>query len=227
MQQSDSIRATGRGGQASEQGSILAERLVIVTQREESRQIGPEGVTQMLHAWSDGDKGALDRVLPLIYDQLRAVAKASFSGERRFNALQTTELVDMVYLKLAKGSKARFESRDQFFWYASQMMRHIIVDQARSRLSKKHGGGMVDSLEEKGHDLSGGEPLDYATLIALDTAMSRLEQTSPQQCRIIELRYFAGMTIEETARIMDIATATVKREWNAARRWLFLELNRR
>jgi RNA polymerase sigma factor (TIGR02999 family) len=181
----------------------------------------------MLHAWSEGDKSALDRVLPLIYDQLRAVAKASFSGERRYNALQTTELVDMVYLKLAKGSRARFESRDQFFWYASQMMRHIIVDQARARLSKKHGGGMVDSLEEKGSDLADATTsLDYATLIALDTALTRLETISPQQCRIIELRYFAGMTIEETARIMDIAGATVKREWNAARRWLFLELNR-
>ncbi len=198
----------------------------ILTERDNRRQAGPEGVTQLLHAWSDGDRDALDQVLPLIYDQLRAVARASFSGEKRFNSLQTTELVDMVYLKLAKGSKARFKSRDQFFWYASQMMRHIIVDQARSRMSKKHGGGLIDSLEESGEQ-AGDQSMDPASLIALDTALKRLEEINPQQCRIIELRYFAGMTIEETARVMSIAAATVKREWNAARRWLFLELNRR
>jgi len=197
-----------------------------LTGSEEKGPIGPEGVTQLLHEWSEGDRGALDRVLPMIYDQLRAVAKASFSGERRFNSLQTTELVDIVYLKLAKGSKARFKSRDQFFWYASQMMRHIIVDQARARLSRKHGGGMVDSLDED-PPVDPDKSLDSATLIALDSALARLEKVDPKQCRIIELRYFAGMTIEETARVMDIASATVKREWNSARRWLFLELNRR
>lgn len=187
---------------------------------------GPEGVTQLLHEWSQGDRGALDKVLPMVYDQLRMVARSNFSGERRVNPLQTTELVNLVYLKLAKGSKASFKSRDQFFWYASQMMRHILVDQARARLSQKHGGGAVDSLD-KDVDFSKVNGLDYPTLIALDSALKSLEEMSPQRCRIIELRYFAGMTIDETARILSIAEATVKREWSTAKRWLFLELTRR
>ncbi|MDJ0835774.1 MAG: ECF-type sigma factor [Acidobacteriota bacterium] len=187
---------------------------------------GPEGVTHLLQQWSEGDREALDKVLPLVYDQLRAVARANFSGERRGNPLQTTELVNMVYMKLARGSQARFKGRDQFFWYASQMMRHILVDQARQRLSQKHGSGMVDSLEGD-VDFSNVQHLDYPTLIALDNALKRLEDLNSQQCRIIELRYFAGMTIEETARIMSIAPATVKRDWSSAKRWLFLELSRK
>ena len=155
------------------------------------------------------------------------MARANFSGER-INSLQTTELVDMVYLKLAKGSNARFKSREQFFWYASQMMRHILVDQARSRLSQKHGAGMVDSLDKDSEiQVSSGQELDYPTLIALDKALENLEELHPEQCRIIELRYFAGMTIEETSKVMNVAPATVKRHWGAAKRWLFLELNRK
>ena len=199
-----------------------------MTHNEEEKKAGPEGVTRLLHEWSRGDKNALDRVLPLVYDQLRMVARSNFNNERKGNPLQTTELVDMVYLKLARGAKGRadFKSRDQFFWYASQMMRHILVDQARARLSLRQGSGAIESLEGD-VDFSNVQELDYPTLIALGTALERLEAVSPQQCRIIELRYFAGMTIDETARIMSVGPATVKREWASAKRWLFLELTRK
>lgn len=196
---------------------------------EERKQEEFGSVTQLLHEWAEGDRDALDRVLPMVYDELRRVAQNQFTtGSGNSFDLQATELVDLAYMKLRDSRNVRFESRKHFFWYASQIIRRIIIDQVRQRLAKKRGGGNLETLESE--EVSPGPDLnhpDSATLIALDTALSRLEEINPQHCRIVEMHSFAGMTIEEIANVMDTSASTIKREWRAAKRWLFFELTRK
>lgn len=189
----------------------------------------PEGVTELLHEWADGDKAALDRVLPLVYDELRKVAQSQFSQVHAGEGLQATELVDMVYLRLLDSKKVRFESRKHFFWYASQMIRRFLVDRIREKMTAKRGAGQVEGLDSLGENITEDVNLqkpDAATLLALDMALTRLESINAQRCRIIEMRSFAGMTIDEIAEVLEVSSATVKREWSAAKRWLFFELSR-
>ena len=183
----------------------------------------PDGVTQLLHEWADGDKAALDKVLPMVYSELKKVANAQF--QQLGGNLQATELVDMVYMKLLDSKRVRFESRKHFFWYASQIIRRLLVDQIRQQMAIKRGEGKAGHTYETGADVRNLNKPDEETLLALDQALSQLEKIDPDRCRIVEMRTFAGMTIDEIASVMDISPATVKRQWNAATRWLFFQLN--
>ena len=176
-------------------------------------------VTQLLHDWSEGNGQAFEKLLPLVYDELRHLAGAYLNRERAGHTLQTTALVHEAYLKLVDQSSVRWQNRAHFFAIAAQAMRRILLDSARRRTAVKRGsGGQKLSLDDVA-TLS----LETAdeNLIALDRALDELAEFDAQQSRIIELRYFGGMTIEETAEVMELSPATVKREWALARAWLY------
>jgi RNA polymerase sigma factor (TIGR02999 family) len=182
-----------------------------------------DDITRMLEAWADGDPDALERLMPLVYDELRRVASRRLARERREHTLQPTALVHEAYLRLAGQRSARFESRAQFFALAARMMRRILVDHARSRAAaKRRPGGVRLSLDELPSLAApeGGE----VDLVALDTALERLAALDERQAKTVELRYFAGLSIEETAAALGLSPATVKREWTMARAWLRREL---
>ena len=180
-----------------------------------------ESITVMLKAWSEGDKSAADQLMPLVYDGLRKVAAQYLRKERKDHTLQPTALVHEAYLKLIDISHVNWQDRAHFFAAASQMMRHILVDHARARAADKRGGDVerveldaAISLAERG----GEENVD---LLALDDALDRLAEFDAQQSRLVELRFFGGLTIEETAHVLGVSPATVKREWTLAKTWLY------
>lgn len=194
----------------------------------------PAGVTQLLHRWARGDAAALDQVLPLVYRQLRHLAHRHLRQERANHTLQGTGLVHEAYLRLSHLGPLRWESRAHFFGWASTLMRHILVDHARAHRAAKRGGGApvmsLDEIEEAGtadalmvHVAQADDALD---LIALDHALKRLERLDAQQSRVVELRFFGGLSVAETAQALQISPATVKREWATARAWLLRELGR-
>ncbi len=178
-------------------------------------------VTQLLAAWSDGDRAALDRLMPLVYAELRRLAHHYMSRERPGHTLQTTALVNEAYLRLVDQEKMRWENRAHFFGIAARLMRQILVDHARSRQAAKRGGGQY-RLSLSTVDRIASRP--DVNLLALDEALSRLEAIDPQKSRIVELRYFGGLGIEETAEVIGLSPATVKRDWSMARAWLRCEL---
>jgi RNA polymerase sigma factor (TIGR02999 family) len=200
----------------------------------------PDGrVTQLLCEWADGDKRALGELMPLVYAELRRLAQRHLRRERSNHTLQRTALVHEAFLRLVNQKEVRWQSRAQFLGLASQLMRRILVDHARNRLAAKRGGGAaVVSLDQTGAALepagadSGDGPtaaVDVASdpevdLAAIDAVLARLEALDPKQGRIVELRFFGGLTIEETAEVIGISEATVKREWVLARAWLRREL---
>jgi RNA polymerase sigma factor (TIGR02999 family) len=177
-------------------------------------------VTQLLRRWAEGDAGARDELLPLVYDELRAVAARHLARERRAGTLQATALVHEAYLKLVDHERMQWQGRAHFFAVAAQVIRRILVDHARSRSAQKRGGdGVRVELDD---DLPVAERgLD---LLRLDDALSRLARLDPTQGRLVELRYFGGLTLEETAEVLGSSPATVKREWSFARAWLRREL---
>jgi RNA polymerase sigma factor (TIGR02999 family) len=178
-------------------------------------------VTQLLVAWSNGDKAALDRLMPLVYTELRRLAHHYMSRERPGHTLQTTALVNEAYMRLVDQENIRWENRAHFFGIAARLMREILVDHARSRQAAKRGGGQYRlSLSEVDRIASRPD----VNLIALDEALGRLEAVDPQKSRIVELRYFGGLGIEETAKVIGISPATVKRDWSMARAWLRSEI---
>lgn len=181
-----------------------------------------DNVTQLLIDWSSGNQQALEELLPLIYNELRHLAHNFLYRERRGHTLQTTALVHEAYLKLIDQKDARWQNRAHFFAIAAQAMRRILIDSARRHTAEKRGGPQEKISLDEAPDLS-LEP--DKNLIALDEALTRLHEIDPQQSRIVELRYFGGLTIEETAEVTKISTATVKREWTMARAWLHQELN--
>jgi len=183
------------------------------------------GITRLLNEWCEGDKDALNRVLPMVYEELRKLARGHFAGERRGHALQTTELVNLVYLRLAEGKAQDFKDRNHFFWYASQMIRYILVDYARRQTSQKRGGGAVGSLDDA-DEPQAIQGMDLPTIISMDDALKELEKTEPRQARIVEMRFFAGMSHVEIAETLGLALSTVKRDWKEAKANLFLALNR-
>ena len=190
-------------------------------------------VTGLLERWSQGDQAALGRMLPMVYDELRRMARRHLQHERDGHTLQGTSLVHEVYLRLAEKGPLKWESRAHFFGWASTLMRHILIDHARSRLAAKRGGGAellsLDALhEDRGDAVELAAPADddAPDLVAIDRALRRLERLDPQQGRVVELRYFCGLSVAETAEALDISPATVKREWVTARAWLLRELGR-
>jgi RNA polymerase sigma factor (TIGR02999 family) len=180
-------------------------------------------VTRLLLDWSRGDQTALDRLIPLVYDELRALADRSLRQERSGHTLQGTALVHEAYLKLVDQREVRWQDRAHFFAVAAQLMRRILVDYARRHGAIKRGSGKPGlPLEEADALVAASAPL--VDWLALDRALDRLAAFDERQARIVELRFFAGLTIEETAEVLQISPATVKNEWTLARAWLYREL---
>jgi len=176
-----------------------------------------ENVTQLLQDWSAGNDRALEELLPLIYNELRHLAHNFLYRERSGHTLQTTALVHEAYLKLIDQKDARWQNRSHFFAIAAQAMRRILIDSARRHAAMKRGGPQENLSLDEVADISLGP---NTTLLALDEALKALAEIDPEQSRIVELRYFGGLTIEETAEVMKSSPATVKREWAMARAWL-------
>lgn len=181
-------------------------------------------VTQLLIAWSNGDKTALDKLMPLIHEELLRLAHHYMSRERRGHTLQTTALVDEAYLRLVNRKEVRWQNRAHFFAIAAQLMRGILVDHARSHAYAKRGGGARKIELEEATVVSKERA---AEVVALDEALKELATFDPQQSRIVELRFFGGLTIEETAEALGLSPATIKREWRSAKTWLYQELSNR
>jgi len=179
-------------------------------------------VTQLLLAWSEGDQAALDQMLPLVYAELRRIAAHYMRHERPGHTLQTSALVNEVYLRLVS-ENVSWQSRAHFFGIAAQLMRQILVDHARTRTRLKRGGDQVRVSLAEAAETPVGKAAD---LIALDDALNTLAALDPQQSRIIELRFFGGLTTEETAEALGVSTATVERDWRVARAWLRAELTK-
>ena len=178
-------------------------------------------VTELLLAWSAGDSEALDRLVPLVYDELRRIARRARRREAQGGTLQTTALVHEAYLRLVDQSRADWRHQAQFFSVAAQMMRRILVDAARRRHAARRGGGAVaSSLDESA--LAAAAPDDR--IVALDTALRDLSALDPDLAGLVELRFFGGLTIAETAAVLGVSHATVEREWAAARTWLLRQI---
>lgn len=190
----------------------------------------PGHVTQLLLAWGDGDRSAYERLVPLVYQELHDMAQRYLRRERTDHTLQPTALVNEAYLRLVDQSSARWSNRAQFFGVAAQAMRRILVDHARGRSARKRGGDAVRVvLRETEGDAAAVDgsavtvPRDVE-LIDLDDALRALATLDPALVRVVELRYFAGLTVEEAAEVLGVSPATVKRDWVAARAWLFQRL---
>lgn len=189
-------------------------------------------VTQLLRKWSDGDSLAFERLIPLVYDDLRHLARRHLRHERPGHTLQSTGLVHEAFLRLSQDHEVKWQSRSQLFSLVSKLMRHILVDHARARQAGKRGGGQVPLSLEELHEMS-IEPGPTAqegemalNILSLDQCLQRLERLDPQQNQVVELRYFGGLSIDETAATLGISPATVKREWVTARAWLLREMAR-
>lgn len=180
-------------------------------------------VTQLLKAWSVGDQHALEELTPLVYRQLHQIARRYMAGERSGHTLQTTALVNEAYLRLVDCKKVNWQDRAHFFAVSAQLMRRILIDFARSRGYLKRGGAIPHiSLEEA--PSVGSEPdLD---LVALDDALKALSAVDERKSKVVELRFFGGLSVEETAEVLRVSTDTVLRDWKLAKMWLLRELNR-
>jgi RNA polymerase sigma factor (TIGR02999 family) len=181
-------------------------------------------VTQLLIEWSNGDKAALDKLMPLIHEELRRLAHHYMSRERPGHTLQTTALVNEAYVRLVNRKGVRWQNRAHFFAIAAKSMRSILVDHARGLAYAKRGGGATKIALDEGMIVSHERA---AEVVALDEALVVLAEMDPKQSRIVELRFFGGLTIEETAEVLDLSPATIKREWTTAKAWLYHELNKR
>jgi len=180
-------------------------------------------VTELLHRWSKGDAAARDALVPLVYEELRRLARKCLAAKPRENALQSTALVHEAYLHLVGYSSMRWENRVHFFAVAAQVMRRILVDQARMRAAAKRGGDAVTLVLDEAVALPKSRELD---LVALDDALTCLSTLDARQSQIVELRFFSGLSIEDTSHALGISPATVKREWATARIWLHDALNK-
>lgn len=179
-------------------------------------------VTQLLVSWGNGDQQSLESLIPLVYDELRRQARRYLRRERPDHTLQSSALVHEVYVRLIDQRQANWHNRSQFFGVAAQLMRRILVDHARSRGAVKRGAGVTKlAIAEEVAAIE----MQNVDLIALDTSLTKLEQIDPQQCRIVELRFFSGLSIEDTADALSISPATVKRDWAMAKAWLYREIS--
>jgi RNA polymerase sigma factor (TIGR02999 family) len=184
---------------------------------------GGESVTQLLLRWRGGDESALERLTPLVYDELHRRARRCLRRERGPRALQTTELLNETYLRLVDAQRVDWQDRAHFYAIAAQLMRRVLVDEARKRKVGKRGGGLTRvTLDE--HLVGGAE--QQADLVALDDALRTLEEFAPGKCRVVELRFFGGLTIAEAAAVLGVSVDAVKREWRTAKLWLLEVLTR-
>ncbi len=182
-------------------------------------------ITRLLQEWSDGRRDALDAIVPLVYDELRRQAHHYLRRERREHTLQTTALVNEAYLKLVEQNRVVWQNRAHFFGIAANLMRRILVDYAKTKHRKKRGGEAENLPLEEAFYVAAAEDEDV-DLMALDKALNDLAELDAQQARIVELRFFSGLSIAETAEVLRISPATVKRDWNMAKAWLHHELSK-
>jgi RNA polymerase sigma factor (TIGR02999 family) len=181
------------------------------------------GITELLIGWNRGDKSALDRLMPLVYEELRNVARRRLAVEDREHTLQSAALVNETYLRLVDQERVQWRNRAHFFAISARMMRRILVDHARQRGAAKRGGSHTKISLDRSVGLHEQADLD---VVALDEALDALSKLDPQQARVIELRFFAGLTIEEISEALRISPATITRDWVTAKAWLFDQLNR-
>jgi RNA polymerase sigma factor (TIGR02999 family) len=182
-------------------------------------------ITKLLHGWEGGDRAALDALVPVVYKELRRLAHCELRKERPGHTLQSAALVHEAYFRLVGRELPQWEGRTHFFAIAAQLMRQILVDYARRRRASKRGSGAY--MLELDDALSVAQGKDDVDLVAIDDALNTLAEVDPRQSRVVELRFFAGLSLEETSEAMGIATATVQRDWTAARAWLHREISRR
>ena len=180
-------------------------------------------ITELLQRWSRGDRGALDRVFPLVYEELRKMAARQLRHEQDGQSVDPTDLVHALYLQLIDQRRATWLNRAQFYGVVAQMMRRILVDHARARLAAKRGATVSVSLASLVNDPV-AEQTPVTDVLAVDRALERLAARDAEHARIVELRFFAGLSIEETAHVLDRSPATIKRAWRLAKAWLFREL---
>jgi len=181
-------------------------------------------VTLILHGWERGESDALEKLVPAVYRELRAMAGSYFNMERE-QTLCATALVNEVYVRLAEGERINFQDREHFFCIAGRMMRRILVENARKRLTQKRGGSLQVTLDEQ-TDIGSFGAIDLPTMITLGDAMDQLEKDHPRAARILEWRIFAGLNNGEIAEVANISLATVKREWTLAKQRLFLYMRK-
>jgi RNA polymerase sigma factor (TIGR02999 family) len=181
----------------------------------------PQDVTQLLHNWRNGDSQAFDRLLPLVHDELRRIASRYMRRERAGHTLQTTALVNEAYLRLVGQKNVAWQDRAHFYAVAAQVMRHLLVDHARRRHYAKRGGNAQRiTLDETAVVSSQRDD----NLLALDEALTKLAEIDPRKVKLVELRYFGGLSAEETAEVLGVSEITVKREWLKTKAWLYREL---
>ena len=177
-------------------------------------------VSGLLRAWGNGDRGALDKLIPIVYDELHRLAWHYMKRERPGHSLQTTALVNEAYMRLVDYKGMRWQNRAHFFAVSAQLMRRILVEYARRHNLKRGGGVQHVSLEETA--LVGGD--QSADLVALDEAMDALAQLDPRKVQVVEMRFFGGLSVEETAEVLKVSSVTVMRDWSTAKAWLYREL---
>jgi RNA polymerase sigma factor (TIGR02999 family) len=181
-----------------------------------------KNITQLLLAWNQGDQQALEQLTPLVYKELHRLAHSYLAGERRGHLLQTTALVNEAFVRLIDWRKVEWQNRAHFYGVAAKLMRHILVEFARRQRAAKRGGQAVEvSLSEA----TGAAIRRNPDLALLDEALERLEQLDARQARIVELRYFGGLSLEETAEVVDVSVSTVRRGWRMAQAWLYQQLS--
>lgn len=180
-----------------------------------------EDITDLLLAWSEGDRQAFDRLVPLVYAELRRQARVQLAREREAHTLQPTALVHEAFLRLVDQRSARWQNRAQFFGVSAQLMRRILVDHARARDAAKRGGGAVRISLDEAPEAAASPETD---VLLLDEALERLASLDERQARVVELRYFGGLSVEEAAAVLDVSEITIKRDWAMAKAWLFREL---
>jgi len=184
--------------------------------------LSADNLTGLLFEWRQGDEAALDKLTPLVYDELRRIAHRYVQRERDGHTLQTTALVNEAYLRLAGQQKIEWQSRAHFFAVTAQVMRHILIDHARRRHYAKRGGNAQHVPLDEAAAMSAQRA---AELVALDEALEELAKLDPRKSRVVELRYFGGLSMEETAEVLEVSLMTVRRDWRVAKAWLYKEVN--
>ena len=182
----------------------------------------PPTITQLLVAWNQGDQAALEQLTPLVYQELHRLAHGYLAGERRGHVLQTTALVNEAFVRLIDWQQVEWQNRAHFFGVSATLMRHILVQFAREQQAVKRGGQAIQvSLSEAAHVSTRQNP----DLVKLDDALTALEKLDPRQARIVELRFFGGLSLEEAAEVLKVSLSTVRRDWRMAQAWLHQQLN--
>ena len=183
----------------------------------------PANVTELLRDWSAGNKQAQEKLFQIVYNELHRQAARALRHEHPGLSLQTTDLIHEAYLRLVDQQHVEWQNRLHFFAIAAKVMRHILVDHARGRQAAKRGGTDIRLPLQEAMAVLPGQDLDF---VALDEALTKLTELDPQQSHVVELRFFSGLSVEETARVLDVSERTVKRDWNVAKAWLRRELSR-